>query len=56
MADITMCKDKTCELFHKCYRAQAKESMRQSFFCGLDKNGKDCEYFYPMDKDCEVIE
>lgn len=47
MPDITMCKDKDCNLKLKCYRYTAKPDRYQSFFgteVKVDKNV--CEYFW----------
>ena len=46
MADITMCNDYSCPQFDECYRAQAKPSMRQSYFMSSPREVSGCDYFW----------
>jgi hypothetical protein len=54
MPDITMCNDYSCPDFDRCYRAQAKPSMRQSYFCGSPRSKDECTYFSPLDTEEEA--
>lgn len=47
MPDISMCNDYSCPDFDKCYRAQAKPSMRQSYFMGSPRTKEGCDYLWP---------
>ena len=49
MPDITMCNDYSCPNFDKCYRAQAKPSMRQSYFMASPRSLDGCDYFDPLE-------
>ncbi len=50
MADITMCKDKDCDLKKDCHRYLAKPSYRQSYFDGSPvEKGEPCLYYWPID-------
>lgn len=52
MADITMCQDKMCPLYTKCYRAQAiPNPYRQSYFYPVRKWNYGCNDYVPMERD-----
>lgn len=53
MPDITMCNDYSCPDFDKCYRAQAKPSMRQAYFIDSPRSIDWCMYFEPVETDGE---
>ena len=53
MPDITMCTNKSCDDFDKCYRAQAEPSYFQSYAEFLPKvmfGGDICDFFIPLPK------
>lgn len=50
MPDTTMCNDYSCPQFDKCYRAQAKPSMRQSYFVISPRDKEGCSYFWPLEE------
>lgn len=50
MADITMCNDYSCPNFDRCYRAQAKPSMRQSYFMSSPREASGCDYFWLLEE------
>jgi hypothetical protein len=50
MPDISMCNDYSCSAFDDCYRAQAKPSMRQSYFMTSPREKYKCSYFWPMEE------
>ncbi len=49
-ADIAMCNDYSCPDFDDCYRAQAKPSMRQSYFLDSPREKDGCNYFWPLEE------
>jgi hypothetical protein len=53
MPDITMCGSETCPLKANCYRNPASgtkpSEYRQSWFMGLDKEGEECEHYWPRE-------
>lgn len=49
MPDITMCNDYSCPDFDRCYRAQAKPSMHQSYFVDSPRKLDGCAYLSPLD-------
>ena len=50
MADISMCANGfSCELRNTCYRYTAESSVYQSYMSPPDP-GKDCEYYWPVEK------
>lgn len=54
MPDITMCTDKKCKLYRKCYRYRALPNPYwQSYFTGSPRNTEtdECEYFYKITKE-----
>jgi hypothetical protein len=53
MPDISMCNDYSCPDFDRCYRAQAKPSMRQSYFIGSPRDKEGCDYFDPLETNGE---
>jgi len=52
MADITMCRDETCDRHEICYRFTAQpNSEYQSYFVNNPKEpNEDCMYFYYVGK------
>ena len=50
MPDIMMCNDYSCPDFDKCYRAQAKPSMRQRYFDESPREVDLCLYCWPMEE------
>jgi hypothetical protein len=50
MPDISMCNDYSCPQFDDCYRAQAKPSMRQSYFMASPRDKDKCSYFWPLEE------
>lgn len=50
MTDISMCNDYSCPAFDDCYRAQAKPSMRQSYFSSSPRDKEGCSYFWLLEK------
>jgi hypothetical protein len=50
LADISMCNDYSCPQFDDCYRAQAKPSMRQSYFMTSPRDKDKCSYFWPLEE------
>lgn len=52
MPDISMCFSDTCSLRANCYRNPASGTKpceyRQSYFNGLDTEGEDCKYYWPL--------
>jgi hypothetical protein len=50
MPDISMCNDYSCSAFDDCYRAQAKPSMRQSYFMTSPREVEGCNYFWPLEE------
>ena len=50
MADITMCKTKSCGMFYKCYRAQAEPKEKYQAFANFVPEGKFCDMFIKVDK------
>jgi len=50
MPDISMCNDYSCPAFDDCYRAQAKPSMRQSYFMTSPRDKDKCSYFWPLEE------
>lgn len=53
MPDISMCDSETCPLKTKCYRNPASgtrpSEFRQAYFFGLEKEGEDCDYYWPFE-------
>lgn len=48
-ADITMCTDKKCFNYPRCYRAQAEPNpYRQSYFVYSPKSMDGCQFYWPM--------
>lgn len=48
MPDITMCTDRMCPMYRRCYRAQAiPNPYRQSYFANR-KWDNGCEHYIPM--------
>lgn len=47
MPDISMCNDYSCPDFNRCYRAQAKPSMRQAYFMESPRSMDGCKYLWP---------
>ena len=56
MPDISMCNDYSCPQFDDCYRAQAKPSMRQSYFMTSPRDKDGCTYFWPMEETDERMQ
>ncbi len=51
MPDITMCEDKKCFNYTRCYRAQAEPNPYwQSYFIQSPKSMDGCQYFWPMEE------
>lgn len=50
MPDITMCNDYSCPQFERCYRAQAKPGMRQSYFVDSPRKMDGCPSFSPLEE------
>ena len=50
MPDICMCNDYSCPDFDKCYRAQAKPSIRQTYFTESPREKDLCFYCWPMEE------
>jgi hypothetical protein len=48
MADITMCSGEGCPKRETCYRAQAPEGIRQSWFVEVPLRDGDCRHYWPM--------
>lgn len=51
MPDISLCANKECPSYSKCYRAQAvPNEFRQAYGMFRPKEGKDsCRYFWPLE-------
>jgi hypothetical protein len=47
MPDISMCRQKDCPSFWKCYRAQAEPSKRQSYISATIEGDK-CRLYWPI--------
>ena len=56
MPDITMCNDYSCPDFDRCYRAQAKPNMRQSYFVDSPRKLDECNYFLPVKETNERVQ
>ncbi len=50
MPDISMCNDYSCPNFERCYRAQAKPSIRQSYFIDSPREKDECKYYWPLEE------
>lgn len=48
--DSTMCVGEDCPMRKDCYRYRAIPSVRQSFFTVPPYMGKDCSYFWQLEK------
>jgi len=46
MADITLCKDKTCPHKERCYRFNAEPSLYQAYFINSPRKGDKCFYYW----------
>lgn len=50
MADITMCEDRECPNFQRCYRAQAPANeYRQAYFMASPRDLEICRFYAPME-------
>lgn len=56
MPDICMCNDYSCPDFDRCYRAQAKPGMRQSYFLDSPREVEGCNYFWHMEETNERVQ
>jgi hypothetical protein len=54
MPDISMCNDYSCPDFDRCYRAQAKPGLRQSYFAESPRKMDGCDYLSPLDPEEEL--
>jgi hypothetical protein len=50
MADITMCKSRTCPMREDCYRAIATPDTLQSWFAEEPREGDKCAFYIPTRK------
>lgn len=52
MPDISMCRNKECPSYSRCYRAQAVPNPRRQSIMKFDhKGGSRCEYFWQIESD-----
>lgn len=57
MPDISMCRNKECPSYSRCYRAQAVPNPRRQSIMKFDhKGGSRCEYFWQIDGGAKVVD